>query len=89
MKGSHRVSDPVCGDGQCDMPDEYPGFGRFDCAKDCGEYSNVTTLPLKLQDMINASQTELGISLPRTSLDTDPASDARQQFCTNFDPQGV
>ncbi|EKX37118.1 hypothetical protein GUITHDRAFT_116695 [Guillardia theta CCMP2712] len=52
---------------------EYPGFGRFGCAKDCGDYNNVTTLTIKLEDMIDASQTELGFSLTRTSLDTDPA----------------
>ncbi|GAQ78340.1 Ca2+-modulated nonselective cation channel polycystin [Klebsormidium nitens] len=29
-------ADPVCGDGICDRPIEFPGFGRFGCTPDCG-----------------------------------------------------
>ncbi len=28
--------DPKCGDGTCNLPTEYPGFGRFGCIPDCG-----------------------------------------------------
>jgi hypothetical protein len=28
--------DPKCGDGTCDLPTEFPGFGRFGCIPDCG-----------------------------------------------------
>ena len=31
---------PVCGDGVCNLPTEYPGFGRFGCIPDCGEWSD-------------------------------------------------
>eukprot|EP00282_Hemiselmis_andersenii_P036609 CAMPEP_0169431480 /NCGR_PEP_ID=MMETSP1042-20121227/2974_1 /TAXON_ID=464988 /ORGANISM="Hemiselmis andersenii, Strain CCMP1180" /LENGTH=1151 /DNA_ID=CAMNT_0009541903 /DNA_START=29 /DNA_END=3481 /DNA_ORIENTATION=- len=34
--------DPVCGDGVCDYPQEFAGFGPFGCARDCGEYQNVS-----------------------------------------------
>jgi len=39
---------PVCGDGTCDAPLEYPGFGRFGCIPDCGRYTNVTSLTVSL-----------------------------------------
>lgn len=29
-------ADPVCGDGICDRPIEFAGFGRFGCTPDCG-----------------------------------------------------
>ena len=28
--------DPVCGDGLCEAPFEYPSYGRFGCRADCG-----------------------------------------------------
>ena len=31
--------DPKCGDGTCDLPTEFPGFGRFGCIPDCGTWS--------------------------------------------------
>lgn len=34
-------NDPVCGDGVCSFPVEYPAFGRFGCIADCG----LSTLP--------------------------------------------
>lgn len=30
-------ADPVCGDGVCDRPIEFSGFGRFGCSIDCGD----------------------------------------------------
>ena len=29
-------ADPVCGDGQCELPFEYPSYGGFGCKSDCG-----------------------------------------------------
>ena len=66
-------SDPVCGDGNCDTPDEYPGFGRFGCIKDCGKYKNVTTLTITLADIIQQSSSELGFPLKDSALDSDPS----------------
>jgi len=37
---------PVCGDGRCQAPLEFPGFGRFGCPADCGNYPNTTTLTI-------------------------------------------
>jgi hypothetical protein len=28
--------DPVCGDGDCEWPWEFPAYGRFGCRADCG-----------------------------------------------------
>ena len=42
-------SDPICGDGVCDSPDEFPGFGRFGCSQDCGAYINTTTIQINLK----------------------------------------
>ncbi|EKX32754.1 hypothetical protein GUITHDRAFT_121057 [Guillardia theta CCMP2712] len=64
-------SDPVCGDGTCDGPDEYPGFGRFGCIKDCGKYKNVTSLTITLEDVVKRSSSELGISLKDSELEAD------------------
>ncbi|GAQ79658.1 Ca2+-modulated nonselective cation channel polycystin [Klebsormidium nitens] len=30
-------ADPICGDGVCDRPVEFSGFGRFGCSIDCGD----------------------------------------------------
>ncbi|EKX33173.1 hypothetical protein GUITHDRAFT_120654 [Guillardia theta CCMP2712] len=64
-------SDPVCGDGKCDGPDEFPGFGRFGCIKDCGKYKNVTSLTITLEDVVKRSSSELGISLKDSELEQD------------------
>ncbi|GAQ92259.1 Ca2+-modulated nonselective cation channel polycystin [Klebsormidium nitens] len=34
-------ADPVCGDGVCDRPIEFNGFGRFGCTPDCGSMETV------------------------------------------------
>ena len=68
---SVAFSDPVCGDGKCDTPDEYPGFGRFGCAKDCGQYKNTSSLVIHLEDIVQSSATELGINFKGTMLETD------------------
>jgi hypothetical protein len=34
-------ADPVCGDGICDRPVEFEGFGRFGCSIDCGDMDTV------------------------------------------------
>ncbi|GAQ83617.1 Ca2+-modulated nonselective cation channel polycystin [Klebsormidium nitens] len=34
-------ADPVCGDGVCDRPIEFNGFGRFGCTPDCGAMDTV------------------------------------------------
>lgn len=42
--------DPVCGDGVCDYPMEYAGFGRFGCIKDCGKAQNISQGMITLSD---------------------------------------
>lgn len=33
-----------CGDGTCDAPEEYPGFGPFGCIPDCGVFQQRTPI---------------------------------------------
>lgn len=51
---SNVFIDPVCGDGRCEAPDEYPGFGRFGCVADCGSFDNVTVLSLELMTFLQS-----------------------------------
>eukprot|EP00960_Hanusia_phi_P063281 765436-Hanusia_phi.AAC.4 len=53
-------SDPICGDGVCDSPDEFPGFGRFGCSQDCGPYRNITRVQVDLKDIIGTSAETIG-----------------------------
>eukprot|EP00960_Hanusia_phi_P072159 767716-Hanusia_phi.AAC.2 len=64
-------NDPVCGDGKCDTPDEYPGFGRFGCVIDCGNYLNVTSLTINLEDVVQTSATSLNWDLSSQSVVMD------------------
>ena len=44
-------TDPVCGDGNCEEPFEYPSYGSFGCRADCGRLTdvyNVSTLQIDL-----------------------------------------
>jgi hypothetical protein len=52
--------DPACGDGICDSPDEYPGFGRFGCIPDCGRYKKTTLATVVLEDYFEYSKSVLG-----------------------------
>ena len=36
-------NDPVCGDGQCQAPNEYPALGQLGCQADCGSSAAPTT----------------------------------------------
>ena len=36
--------DAQCGNGQCESPQEYPGFGRFGCDDDCGKYEKTSRI---------------------------------------------
>ena len=38
--------DAKCGNGICESPSEYPGFGRFKCAADCGKYKVTSRIML-------------------------------------------
>jgi len=42
--------DPVCGDGVCEDPLEYAGFGRYGCESDCGRFPNTTTTFVNFED---------------------------------------
>ncbi|EKX47388.1 hypothetical protein GUITHDRAFT_106834 [Guillardia theta CCMP2712] len=64
-------NDPVCGDGKCDSPDEYPGFGRFGCIIDCGNYLNVTSLSINLEDVVQTSAKSLNWDLSTQSMIQD------------------
>jgi len=54
--------DPVCGDGTCDDPSEFPGFGRFGCAKDCGRYAKTSTLEVDLHTYVHSAPAGWDIS---------------------------
>ena len=41
------------GDGICSMPEEYAGFGRFGCIKDCGRFKNTTKIYINMQDFFD------------------------------------
>ena len=35
------------------MPEEYTGFGRFGCIKDCGRFKNTTKIYMNMQDFFD------------------------------------
>ncbi|KAL6750531.1 hypothetical protein V8C86DRAFT_2809369 [Haematococcus lacustris] len=41
--------DPVCGDGSCEYPWEFPAWGRFGCKADCGMNPNVTAIVINVR----------------------------------------
>jgi hypothetical protein len=41
------------GDGICSSPEEYAGFGRFGCIKDCGRFTNTTKIYINMQDFFD------------------------------------
>ena len=60
-------------DGKCEPPTEYPGFGRFGCIPDCGQYTKTTTLTIDLQTFLHSSKTNgLGWDLSNVTLLNSP-----------------
>ncbi len=57
-------SDPACGDGVCESPDEFPGFGRFGCIPDCGRYKKTTKATVKMEDFFQYSKSVTGAFHP-------------------------
>ena len=49
-------TDSYCGNGVCESPDEYPGFGRFGCIADCGYYLKRTTITIDLKDYAQSTK---------------------------------
>ena len=47
--------DAKCGHGICESPSEYPGFGRFGCAADCGKYKMTSRIMLHFEEIAQAS----------------------------------
>lgn len=41
--------DPVCGDGNCEYPWEFPVWGRFGCRADCGMNRNTTKIVVNVK----------------------------------------
>ncbi|KAK3267231.1 hypothetical protein CYMTET_24202 [Cymbomonas tetramitiformis] len=41
--------DPVCGDGICQSPFEFPRYGRFGCKADCGEEPSLISVTLFIE----------------------------------------
>lgn len=41
--------DPICGDGNCEWPWEFPAWGRFGCQADCGINANVTDVVVNVR----------------------------------------
>lgn len=61
---SNTFSDPACGDGVCESPDEFPGFGRFGCIPDCGRYKKTTKATVKMEDFFEYSKSVLSAFHP-------------------------
>jgi hypothetical protein len=60
-------------DGRCDSPTEYPGFGRFGCIPDCGQYTKTTTLTIDFQSFLKSTKTDgLGWDLSNVTLRNSP-----------------
>ena len=47
--------DTLCGNGKCEAPFEYAGFGRFGCPADCGKYKKTSNIVIDLADVTAAS----------------------------------
>jgi len=47
--------DAKCGNGICESPSESPGFGRFGCAADCGNYKMTSRIMLHFEEIAQAS----------------------------------
>ena len=41
--------DPICGDGNCEWPWEYPAWGPFGCQADCGTNANTTSIVVNVR----------------------------------------
>ncbi|CAI5484985.1 unnamed protein product [Closterium sp. Yama58-4] len=46
-------TDPVCGDGSCERPFQYPAFGRFGCEADCGTFPNLTSIVVRFSSQLD------------------------------------
>jgi hypothetical protein len=55
------------GDGICSMPEEYPGFGRFGCIKDCGRFKNTTKIYISMQEFFDLVKAVDGWDLSKTT----------------------
>jgi len=70
-------SDPVCGDGACELPFEYPSYGGFGCKSDCGRMpQKFAVTPIQIDLYFDFSH-------PLGSL---PASDLMLQASWNLCP---
>ena len=54
--------DPACGNGVCEEPDEFPGFGRFGCIPDCGRYKKTTISQCPWRTSTSTPSHKLGCS---------------------------
>lgn len=61
-------SDPVCGDGTCEFPYEFPSYGRFGCQADCGRLATTEPDAAQLRIEIYADFTHYSSSLSATEL---------------------
>jgi hypothetical protein len=50
--------DAQCGNGQCEEPFEYPGFGRFGCEADCGKYQKTSNIMLDFAEIAQVSASQ-------------------------------
>ena len=59
--------DPICGDGVCESPFEFPSYGRFGCRADCGRLVEVQNLTSVMIDLNYNFKHPVG-SVPSTEL---------------------
>ena len=83
----------VCGDGSCDAPEEFPGFGRFGCERDCGRYTKTTSLKVDLRTFISSSPQNWDISEMKFASNPNFRynifSDTLQDFMWEEDQDGI
>eukprot|EP00897_Mesotaenium_endlicherianum_P006639 jgi/Mesen1/6002/ME000306S05267 len=48
LAGCRVWQDPTCGNGICERPLEFPGFGSFGCSQDCGLLAAVTQVTVHI-----------------------------------------
>ena len=68
----------VCGNGICEPPEEYPGFGRFGCVSDCGRYLQRTPIRIDLAPAWKAKPG--GIDLPAFVMGAGDSADLNFSF---------
>ncbi|KAK3286858.1 hypothetical protein CYMTET_5603, partial [Cymbomonas tetramitiformis] len=55
-------TDPICGNGRCETPYEYPSYGRFGCEYDCGKENATYSILVKIKVDFSAYSSDYNIN---------------------------